>query len=418
MPIIVAPLENVLMPREGMDVCVEHYWQGPRWSRRDWLRETLAAAGAGLLLKAGWAQDAPAKQSALIVHTESPFNAETSLDRLLEHWLTPVEDFYIRDHAPRPEVDRDDFRLTVEGLVDRPQSFTLAELTERFPAAEATATLCCAGNRRAEFNRIQPVEGVPWGAGALGNARWGGVRLRDVLEHAGVRLEARHVWFEGLDQHEKHGRKIVFGGSVPLERVWAEDPAAAVLLAHQMNGAPLTPEHGAPLRSLVPGYIGARSVKWLSRIVVSERPSDNYYVSEAYRLATDETPEALSHAPVIYELPLQSVIARVTLDRDARRPRLVARGYAMPSGRLGQRLKFVEVSADGGETWTAAQLEGTGQPYCWQFWRAELRAGRRTPKRLLVRAVSSDWEMQPQQAVWNPKGYMYNGWHAVELTAT
>lgn len=395
-----------------------HSWEGSRLSRRDWLRGTLAAAGAGLLGGSVWPQDAPQKKSALIVHTENPFNAETSLDRLLEHWLTPVEDFYVRDHAPRPQVDLEGFRVSIEGLVERPQSFTLAELTERFPAAEVTATLCCAGNRRVEFNRTRPVEGVPWGAGALGNARWGGVRLRDVLEHVGLRPEARHVWFEGLDRHEKHGHEIVFGGSVPLERVWADDPAAAVLLAQQMNGAPLTPEHGAPLRSLTPGYIGARSVKWLSRIIVSDRPSDNYYVADAYRLATDETPEALRQAEILYELPLQSVIASVAVDRNARRPRLIARGYAMPSGRLGQRLRFVEVSPDGGETWSAAQLEGSGQPYCWQFWRAELRIGRRTPSRLLVRAISSDWEMQPQQAVWNPKGYMYNGWHAVELSST
>lgn len=385
-----------------------------QFSRRDWLRSVAAGAGLVLAGRFGWGQE-ETTGSGLIVHTESPRNAEPPVARLLDHWLTPVENFYIRSNADVPAIDLDAFRVSVEGLVERPQVFSLAELVDRFPPAEVTATLCCAGNRRNEFNAVRPVDGLPWGPAALGNARWGGVRLRDVLQHAGLRPDARHVWFDGLDKHSKRGREIVFGASIPLERVLADDPTGDVLLAGSMNGAALTPDHGAPLRSLVPGYVGARSVKWLSRIVVSDRPTDNYYVTEAYRLVQEETPEAWQAAAILYELPLQSVICTTSVDRDARRPRVTARGYALPAGHAGCTVQRVEVSADGGRTWTTAELDGESRPYCWQFWRAELRLGRRGAGRILVRAIGSDWQLQPERPEWNAKGYFYNGWHGVNV---
>ena len=384
-------------------------------SRRNWLLRTGSAAGAGLLLPhVGWTDDTAAAESipsSLIVHSEAPLNAEPPLDKLVENWITPTELFYVRSHAAtNPEVDPQTFRLTVDGDVRSTLALSLRELTGRFPAAEVAATMCCAGNRREEHSQVKPVDGVQWSAGALGNAQWGGVRLADVLKHAGIRGTAKHVWFEGLDRHEKNGEQIVFGGSIPLDRVLDDDPAADVLIATIMNGEPLTPDHGAPLRTVVPGYIGARSVKWLARIHVSDRPSNNYYVDTAYRLVTKTTPKAWRAADILYELPLQSVICAI---EQLPRQQLRLKGYALPPGD-GSTIARVEISIDEGRTWRMANLQRRARPYCWQFWTVGVRS-REPVERVLVRAIDSNWRMQPETVAWNAKGYMMNAWHAVQL---
>lgn len=386
-------------------------------NRRDWLFRTAAAAGAGLLLpRVSWTADSPAESdSPLIVRSQGPLNAEPPLDQLIKNWITPTELFYVRSHAAtNPEVDVETFRLTVDGSVEKPLALSLSELSERFKATEVTATMCCAGNRRDEHSRIKPVDGVQWSAGALGNAKWGGVRLADVLQHAGIKGDAKHVCFEGLDRHEKSGKEIIFGGSVPLDRVLADDPLGDVLIATTMNGQPLTADHGAPVRTVVPGFIGARSVKWLSRIHVSDQPSDNYYITSAYRLISESTPAAWQAADILYELPLQSVICTAKEVMNKKRSQLEVKGYAMAPGHAGRKVARVELSIDGGKTWTSAEMLGKPQPYCWQFWTARLRH-RKPVERVLVRAIDSTWQMQPEQVEWNAKGYMYNAWYGMKI---
>lgn len=393
-------------------------WYSRPVSRRSFL-STVAAGGSALLLPGARqrlrADDEVAKD--LIVHTEIPHNAEPALDDLVRSWITPIRHFYVRSHAPVPEIDPESYRLSIEGLVERPLSLSLAELRDRFPRAEVTATMCCAGNRRNEHSAVRPVDGVQWGAGPLGNAVWSGFNLADVLRAADLKDSAGHVWFDGLDEHEKRGETITFGGSIPLSRVMSDRFAGTpAIIADRMNAEQLPPDHGFPLRTVVPGFIGARSVKWLDRIVVSDRPSENYYVKDAYRLVTENTPEMWEQADPIHHLPLQSAIAVPVPEAELNAGRAVVRGYAVPSGDGDGALRSVELSADGGQTWMTAQLTDDESPYCWRLWEAEVDLGA-GPHALVVRAVDSAGNRQPQEVPWNLKGYMYNAWHRVPVRA-
>jgi sulfite oxidase len=176
----------------------------------------------------------------------------------------------------------------------------------------------------------------------------------------------------------------------------------------------LTPAHGAPWRVIVPGYIGARSVKWLSRIVISDRPSDNSYVTHSYRLVAEDTPAAWEAAPILYGQPLQSLICTVRPADDDAAEYLKVSGYAMPSGDDDSVIERVEVSTNGGRTWKTAQLDDESQPYCWRFWSVRMRRPME-PRRILVRAIDSRWRIQPETVDWNAKGYMFNAWHSVDI---
>jgi sulfite oxidase len=269
-----------------------------------------------------------------------PWNGEPPVELLIERPETPVELFYVRNHAPVPEVDPESYRLTVEGLVRQPLSLSLDELRRDFRHAEAAVTLQCAGNRRDELIRVRPVPGeTPWGAGAISHARWRGVPLAAVLAAAGVTEGAAHVAFAGLDQVEKRGERFPFGGSIPLAKALASDGwvggPGGVLLAWEMNGAPLLPEHGFPLRVVVPGYIGARSVKWVGSIRVQEGPSDNHYQARAYKLFPPHVgPEdaVWSRGLMLGELSLTSVIGSPGEGEEVAVGGVAVRGYAMAGG--------------------------------------------------------------------------------------
>jgi sulfite oxidase len=240
---------------------------------------------------------APGKHASFRVWREAPLNGEPELALLLRDDVTPVELFYVRNHGDVPQLDGGSHRLVVDGLVEEPLDLSLDELRTRFERATVRATLQCAGNRRTQLIEHAPIEGhVPWQEGAIGNARWGGVRLRDVLAAARPLARAAHVAAEGADVSLEPGEPTPFGGSVPLARAFAPD----TLLADEMNGEPLPALHGAPLRLVVPGYVGARSVKWLSRLTVQRAPSVNWFQAVSYRLqrTLDDRGFALGEAPV------------------------------------------------------------------------------------------------------------------------
>lgn len=387
-------------------------------NRRRWLQLAASGYGASLLASPGWgwAADEPAQQverkaKSLILRSEDPLNAEPPLDQLVLNWITPTDAFYIRNHGATPKIDAKSFTLTVSGLVDKPLVLKVDELVERFSIQSVKATLTCAGNRRNEFNKIKPVGGVQWEAGAIGNAKWTGALLSEVLKAAGVQTGAKHVWFEGADELEHAGHPTHFGGSIPLEKAMQDTPEMpGTLLATQMNGAALTPDHGFPLRTVVPGYIGARSVKWLNRIIVSNQPSPNHYLADAYKLVTDDEASSRAAAPPLYENIVNGAISTPAANAKFPSPSEVAlSGYALPSGKADCTVTKVEVSADGGKSWVNAELGEDSAAYCWRLWQAKLLVKNATE--LIARVTDSSGAVQPEKVDWNLKGYMYNAWY-------
>jgi sulfite oxidase len=375
----------------------------------------LGAASVAGLTGCSSVGPAPDGDRDLITRQESPLNAEPALDRLVESWITPTKYFYVRSHGTRPEVNPGGYRLSLEGLVDRPTTFTLEDL-EDMRAVSVPATLQCAGNRRLEHSRVKPVAGVQWDAGAIGTAEWSGPRLADLLAKAGVKSGARHLWFEGLDTVALKDRQTAFGGGVPIEKAMRPE----TLIAVAMNGKRLSREHGYPARTIVPGFIGARSVKWLGRIVVSDRPSENNFVARDYKMFPPEaTPEAVKPEQFgpIYEMVLGSAICSPRAGDLVKAGKILVRGYAVPPGETGAAVAKVEVTSDGGKNWTEARFVGGRRDFAWQLWEAEVTVAAGTPT-LVVRATDSRGRTQPAQAAWNFKGYLNDSWHRVPVTAS
>ncbi len=349
----------------------------------------------------------------LIFRTTDPRNAEPELAALIQSWMTPTKYFYVRSHAPNPVIEAESYRLTVEGLVERPLSLSLSDL-KGFPEHTVTATLTCAGNRRAEFNKEGQVGGVQWEAGAIGNATWTGVALEDVLRQAGLKPGARHVWFDGLDQVPHDDGIIPFGASIPLGKVTDEGPLGALLVT-KMNGLPLTADHGFPLRTIVPGYIGARSVKWLGKVTVSDTTSPNHFLATAYKLVRETDDIDWAEAGPIYRYLINAAIGSIEENVQLESGPLDVRGYVLPSGILGARIRRVFVSTDAGETWTPAELTGQDQDYCWQLWQARVDVTQDTSE-LIVRAADDQGGFMPARVPWNAKGYMQNSWFRIPVS--
>ena len=181
-----------------------------------------------------------------------------------------------------------------------------------------------------------------------------------------------------------------------------------------MNNKALQPDHGFPLRTVVPGYIGARSVKWLGRIVVSDRPSPNHYVEGAYKLVRENSPLLWQEAGPIYPYVLNSVICTPVAGAAIQGKTVRVSGYALPPGRAKRTIARVEVSAAGGRRWQRATLTAPTREYCWQLWSAVIPVGTSTD-RFIVRAVDSAGNTQPKTVKWNVKGYLYNAWHHVPV---
>jgi sulfite oxidase len=356
------------------------------------------------------------KHPETLVRQEEPFNAGPPPHLVLRSGdVTPVDLFFVRSHGSVPTVDTAAYWLTVEGRVRKPFRISLEEL-RRLPRTTVAATLQCAGNRRSELMAVQEIPGeLPWGSEAIGTAEWGGVPLREVLAAAEPEPDSRHVELTGLDETERHGHRFNFGGSIPLDK--ARQPE--VLLAYEMNGRPLPPVHGAPLRLVVPGYIGARSVKWLSRITVQEEPSSNYFQAKAYRLF----PPGVDHGNVVWDSGLMlgsfnvnSLICAPLAGEALAAGPVTVRGWAFAGERDVARVDF---SADGGTTWSVAELAPARSRWAWRLWQAavELDPGRHE---FVCRAWDSAAQTQPEDPahVWNFKGYMNDAWHRVRVTCT
>jgi sulfite oxidase len=354
------------------------------------------------------------KDPALIVYEGHPCNIGAPAACVRQTFLTPKERFFVRNHSSVPIVDVQRYRLSVTGMVRSPLDLSLDELRAGFPATQVLATLQCAGHRRKELAAFQPIAGeISWGADATSTAIWRGVPLREVLLAAGLAPGARHVAFLGLDTMEQEAEPSGFGGSIPIEKALS----AETLLAYDMNDEPLPPLHGFPLRVIVPGYIGARSVKWVTNIHVQAHPSTNYFQEHAYKLFPPHVQAEQAdwaNGQMLGELPLNAAICHPQEGERLAAGPVRLEGYAVTGA--GGHIERVELSVDEGATWTPATLLEPSTPWTWRFWEATLTLPAGTYQ-LAVRAWDSAGRTQPQDVrqVWNWKGYLNHAWHRVKV---
>ncbi|MEO8383285.1 MAG: sulfite oxidase [Acidobacteriota bacterium] len=336
-----------------------------------------------------------------------PLNAETPLE-LLTDYLTPNDLFFVRSHWIPRMPDARSWRLRVDGEVGRTLSLTLADL-KKLPAAETTCVLQCAGNGRGLHE--PPLPGVQWRYGAAGNARWSGVRLRDVLSRAGVRPSAKHLHLFGSD--DPPGKVPPFHRSIEMEKAMDD-----CILAYSMNGQPLPPSHGAPLRLIVPGWAGDHWMKWLVRLSPAAEAQKGFFMDTAYRWPLKPGAPGVVFKPEEMR-PLQEIAVKSNITvAPARARRGVPAGIHGFAFSGAPDIARVELSEDGGATWQQATLDPRHTPHAWRLWSyrwTPKRAGRVT---LLARATDSRGAVQPRAAIWNQSGYLYNAWHSVDVEVT
>jgi DMSO/TMAO reductase YedYZ molybdopterin-dependent catalytic subunit len=344
-----------------------------------------------------------------IQRSETPLTLETP-SAALDRPITPNEIFYVRNHFPVPTLQANTWRLRVTGAVERELELTLDEV-RRMTSRSVTMTLECAGNSRSVLNPV--TRGVQWGNGAVSTTEWTGVSLLDVLNRAGLRQNAVDVVLEGADRGEITAEPrtpgvIHFARSLPL----AKARQANVVLAYRMRNAELPANHGFPLRAVVPGWYGMASVKWLTRIVVTDRPFNGYFQSLDYSIY--ERRQGLVTVTPLTEMQVKSLIVSPSpLQRIAPNTPHRVHGTAWTGE---SEITRVEVSSDGGRAWTQARLLENARAHCWRMWefpwRTPAQAGRVT---LLARATDARGNAQPMQRDTDRRNYMINHVLPVEV---
>ncbi|XP_019867605.2 sulfite oxidase, mitochondrial isoform X2 [Aethina tumida] len=365
----------------------------------------------------------PLRHTALNPASKKPFNAETSPALLVENFITPNELFYVRNHLPVPDINPDTYELEIEIEGKGSKIFTLDEL-KKLPSKTITSTIMCAGNRRSEMTQVKPVKGLNWGPAAIGNAKFTGVPLRDVLRLAGLtekdEEKNNHVLFEGEDMDATGS---TYGASIPIWK--ALDKRGDVLLAYEMNGVPIPRDHGFPVRVIVPGVVGARNVKWLTKVIVSEKESDSHWQQNDYKgfsPSTDWDTVDFTKSPAIQELPVISAICK-PLDCEIVKAvdgYITVKGYAWSGG--GQKIVRVDVTGDQGKTWHVANLlQDSAQPpqhWSWTLWTVKIPVDKNTKMvELWAKAVDSSYNTQPEtfENIWNLRGVLSNAYHRIRV---
>ena len=367
-------------------------------------------AGAGALATAG----PPVAAVAASPHYElrevvaRPFDLETPLE-YFRTFLTPTPAFFVRSHfGPPTDWPRANYALAVSGLVQKPLTLTVAEL-RALPSHEVTCVIQCAGNGRA-FYRPRPA-GAQWRWGAVGNARFTGVKLKDVLARAGgLQGAPAHLGVVPAD-HAPSPQTPLFNRSIPIEKALDDD----TILAYAMNDAPLDTAHGGPLRLIVPGWAGDNHVKWLLSIAPQPDETHGFYMDTGYRypdvLGEPGVPVPPDKTHHVTEMPIKSIIAN-PLDGDVLQAgRFTLQGVAFTSrGEIDR----VEISRDGGTTWQRAELGAEKAKWAWRLWQADVPVadGFNT---FSARAFDTAGGEQPAKQQWNPSGYFWNVYHTVTV---
>lgn len=368
----------------------------------------------GLIPAAFASEDVLVGKDGLTLLNDRPVNAETP-PHLLDDDITPTTRHFIRNNGvPPEEVDADSWTLTIDGFVDNPATYTIADLKSNFEVVTKALTIECGGNGRAFFD--PPASGNQWTLGAVACSRWTGVRLKDVLEAAGVQANVIYTAHFGADTHlSGDPDKLPISRGVPIDKALTDN----VLIAFAQNGEALHPMNGAPLRLVVPGWPGSCSQKWLKRIqlrdVVHDGPKmtgTSYRVPNRKVAAGEEVDK--KDFDIIERMPVKSLItspangvgAGLSVD---------VRGHAWSGDRS---ISAVDISYDFGASWMAADLDAPADDGAWQNFRATVALPAAGYYEIWARATDSAGVMQPHAIDWNPKGYLNNTMHRVALRAT
>jgi DMSO/TMAO reductase YedYZ molybdopterin-dependent catalytic subunit len=340
----------------------------------------------------------------LVVVSEAPLNAETML---AAHTgvVTPTAAFYVRNHFSVPDCTTAQWRLAVAGEVETPLELEY-EALRMLPSRTLTVTLECAGNGRAAM--WPRAEGEPWQYGAVSTAEWTGVPMRTVMEAAGLTHAAREIVVEGADRGyvAAANRAIPFARSLPLEQALHPD----TLLAYAMNGEPLAPEHGFPVRLIVPGWYGVAAVKWVVRIEAIAHSFRGFYQVERYIMAHPERSE--SAATPLTRIGVRSLITTPADGASLPRGRHMLRGLAWSGAGPVRR---VEVSSDCGATWEPATWTSEPTRYAWRTWEYVWHVENPGEATLQSRAFDEAGHSQPSEPIWNRLGYANNAIQAVHV---
>ena len=345
----------------------------------------------------------------LIIRQKEPSNLEMPFEEL-GSYLTPTELFYVRSHFRAPSIDAAQYQLRVDGAFRTPLTLSYDELRQ-MPSQTRTATLECAGNSRVFL--VPQVRGAQWGLGAVGNAEWTGVPLRDLLQLAGLADDACEIVLEGADsgvpaEEPRPPGPISYARSIP--RAKALQPE--VLIALQMNGGDLSHDHGFPVRAIVPGHYGMASVKWLTHIQAVREPFQGYWQTSDYAFW-----DSLDGKPVrraLAEIKVKSEIARPAVYEAVAANRIYTIFGAAWSGET--EVTEIAVSADGGRTWTEGQFLDPARRYAWRRWKFDWLTPRQPGRlTLLARAKDASGAVQPESHDWNYGTYVINHRLPIEI---
>ena len=357
----------------------------------------------------------PGKHPGLVVLNDRPLNMETP-PHLLDDAITPADKFFVRNNGLPPEkINTSTWTVTIGGESCKNETtFSIADLKSKFKTYTYQLTIECGGNGRSEFD--PPAKGNQWTTGAVACASWTGVRLKDVLNHAGVKSNAVYVAYEGADIHlSRKPGKLPISRGVPIEKA-LEDEA---LIAWAMNGEDIPLHNGYPLRLVIGGWPGSVSGKWLTKILIRDRVHDGPKMTgTSYRVpckpVSPGTKVAEEDMCIIHSMPVKSLVtypksgAIIALGR-----RLKVRGHAW-AGDLS--VKEMHVSIDFGATWKKVNLKPAANRLAWQHWDAELSFPEKGYYEVWARATDSKGNMQPMVVPgWNPKGYLNNACHRIAV---
>ncbi len=395
--------------------------------RRGFLRDAGLLTMSGLLgatipfhrtMPAGFipvalAQDAMLEgKDGLTLLNDRPINAETP-PHLLDDPITPTHRHFIRNNGVPPETaDAAMWTLTIDGLVDNPMTLSIADLRTGFETVSLALTIECGGNGRAFFD--PPAKGNQWTYGAVACSMWTGVRLKDVLAAAGVKDGVVYTAHFGADAHlSGDPDKLPISRGVPIAKAMSD----TVLIAFEMNGGPLHPMNGAPLRLVVPGWPGSCSQKWLRRVTLRDIVHDGPKMTgTSYRVPNRPIAPgedvAKEDFAIIERMPVKSLITSPATGTETNGRTIEVRGHAWSGDR---DISQVEVSIDFGATWTNATVDGPVNAGAWQNWRINVEFPQAGYYEAWARATDSHGVAQPHAIAWNPKGYLNNSMHRVAI---